>query len=78
MILFGNPSFNDLLCGLILFLGFALRFWVAERRFNRKGEFGSQQFKSYFHAVIILFAERLLILISLAMIFGSVRLLLTT
>jgi len=72
MILLGNPSYNDLLCGLVLFLGFALRFWVAQRRFNRKGEFGNQRFRSYFQAVMILFAERLLMLISLAMIIGSV------
>jgi hypothetical protein len=78
MILLGNPSYNDLLCGLVLFFGFSLRVWVAQRRFNRKGEFGNQQFKSYFHAVMILFAERLLMLISLAMIIGSVLWFLST
>lgn len=72
MILLGNPSYSDLLCGLFLFLGFALRLWLVQRRFTRKNDFGNQQFKSYFHAVLILFAERVLMLISLIMIIGSV------
>ena len=72
MILLGNPSYSDLLCGLLLFLGLALRFWVAQRRFNRKNDFGNPHFKSYIHAVLILFAERVLMLISLMMILDSV------
>lgn len=72
MIRLGNPSYSDLLCSLLFFLGFALRFWVDQRRFNRKNGFGNQQFKSYFNAVLILFAERVLMLISLIMIIGSV------
>ncbi|WP_285547106.1 hypothetical protein [Dyadobacter frigoris] len=72
MILLGNPSYSDLLCGLLFFLGFALRFWVAQRRFNRKKSFGNQQFKSYFNAMLILFIERVLTLFSLAMILGPV------
>ena len=71
MILLGNPSYSDLLCELLFFLGFGLRFWVAQRRFDRKNDFGSQQFKSYFHAVLTLFIERVLMLIGLAMILGS-------
>ncbi|WP_285546967.1 hypothetical protein [Dyadobacter frigoris] len=72
MILLGNPSYSDLLSGLLFFLGFALRLWVDKRRFERKNDFGSQLFKSYFHAMLILFIERFLMLISLAMILGSV------
>jgi hypothetical protein len=72
MILLGNLSYSDLLCGLLLILGFALRFWVAQRRFNRRNEFGHQPFKNYFHAVLILLAERFLMFISLVMICVSV------
>lgn len=64
MIILGNSSYSDLLCLLFVFLGFTLRFWVAERRFKRKNDVRSQQFKSYIHAVVILFAELILMLIS--------------
>ena len=72
MILLGNPSYHDLLCGLLFFIGFALRFWVAQRRFNRKNDVGNQQFENFLHAVMMLFVERVLMLISLVMIIGAV------
>lgn len=72
MILLGNPSYSDLICVFVLFLGLALRFWVAQRRFNRKNEVGSRQFKSYFHAMLIPFAEHVLMALSITLIFGLV------
>ncbi len=72
MILLGNPSQSDLLCVFSLFIGFALRFWVAQRRFNRKGPCANQEFKSYFSALLILFTERLLLMLSFVLILGSV------
>lgn len=71
MILIGSPTYNDLLCCLFILLGFALWFCVMQRRFNRKTDQGTQQFKSYFHALLILFAERLLLLLSFVLILGS-------
>jgi len=45
---------------ILLTIGLSLRYIIGKRRFNRRGIAGLQQFRSYKHALMVCFIERLI------------------
>ncbi|WP_312079385.1 molybdenum ABC transporter permease [Chryseobacterium sp.] len=65
---------------VFLLLGFALRYWINRRKFNRRGVAGLEGFSSYEKATAVRFLERIgkivsifLILIGILFLYGYYR-----
>ncbi|MEB2776494.1 hypothetical protein SYJ56_14320 [Algoriphagus sp. D3-2-R+10] len=62
--------------GVVLVLsGFAIRYWVGNRRFKRRGPGGLQHYSSYSKALIVTAIERIANLLSIPIILGGIFLL---
>lgn len=61
--------------GALVLSGFAIRFWIGKRRFERRGLGGLQHYSSYSKSLIVSAIERIGNLLSIPMILGGIFLL---
>ena len=57
--------------GILILIGLILRYWIGNRRFNRRGVAGMQYYKSYNVALITIIIEKLVNVIAVIMIIGG-------
>ncbi|SFB35616.1 hypothetical protein [Algoriphagus aquimarinus] len=61
--------------GALVLSGFAIRYWVGRRRFERRGLGGLQHYSSYSKALVVSTIERIANLLTIPMILGGIFLL---